>query len=112
MKDDAFGVEEALNETAYGTGLVVRGEHSLIIGKQSNEFVLLEKTEAIRLALRPWIFITPVESTSYDDWKRKYKMQVNLEICICDGLIRHSNVSTFNIHHKITKINRNMQLNL
>ena len=75
MVDDDRGVEEALNETAYGTGLIVRGEHSLIIGKQSNSFLLQEKNEAIRLALRPWIFITPVES-GYDEWNGKYKMQV------------------------------------
>ncbi|XP_033224967.1 lysosomal alpha-mannosidase-like [Belonocnema kinseyi] len=75
LKDDAFGVDEALNETAYGTGLVARGEHSLIIGSESNSFVLREKNEAVRLALRPWIFITPLENTSYDDWKKNYKMQ-------------------------------------
>ena len=79
LKDDAFGVDEALNETAYGTGLVARGEHSLIIGNESNSFVLHEKNEALRLALRPWIFITPLENTSYDDWKNKYKMQVCLK---------------------------------
>ena len=30
FNDDAFGVGEALNETAYGEGLVVRGKHSLM----------------------------------------------------------------------------------
>ena len=30
FNDDAFGVGEALNETAYGGGLVVRGKHSLL----------------------------------------------------------------------------------
>ena len=29
FNDDAFGVGEALNETAFGTGLVVRGKHVL-----------------------------------------------------------------------------------
>ncbi|XP_033223798.1 lysosomal alpha-mannosidase-like [Belonocnema kinseyi] len=75
LKDDAFGVGEALNETAYGTGLVAKGEHSLFIGNQSSAFLLREKNEALRLALRPWIFITPLENTSYDDWKKTYKMQ-------------------------------------
>lgn len=27
LHDDAFGVGEALNETAFGEGLVVRGKH-------------------------------------------------------------------------------------
>ncbi|XP_051165376.1 lysosomal alpha-mannosidase [Leptopilina boulardi] len=75
LKDDAFGVEEALNETAYGIGLVSRGEHSIIFGSDSDEFRLHEKTEATRLALRPWVFISPVENISYDEWKNTYKMQ-------------------------------------
>lgn len=29
--DDAFGVGEALNESAYGTGLVARGKHWLLL---------------------------------------------------------------------------------
>lgn len=31
FNDDAFGVGEALNETAFGTGLVVRGKHKLLL---------------------------------------------------------------------------------
>jgi len=31
FNDDAFGVGEALNETAYGEGLVVRGKHKLLL---------------------------------------------------------------------------------
>ncbi|XP_033226476.1 lysosomal alpha-mannosidase-like [Belonocnema kinseyi] len=72
--DDNFGVNEALNETAYGIGLVARGEHSVLIGSQSDSFVLQEKNKAISLSLRPWIFITPLETTSYDDWKTNYRM--------------------------------------
>lgn len=57
MKDDAFGVAEALNETAFGEGLVVRGTHYLFGGKVKNvdEFVLKEKELALKLALHPWI---------------------------------------------------------
>ena len=31
MDDDAFGVGEALNETAYGTGLVAVGKHLVLL---------------------------------------------------------------------------------
>ena len=31
FNDDAFGVGEALNETAFGTGLVVRGKHRVLV---------------------------------------------------------------------------------
>ena len=30
LDDDAFGVGEALNETAFGVGLVARGKHFLV----------------------------------------------------------------------------------
>lgn len=36
LHDDAFGVDEALNETAYGEGLVVRGSHYLLVGPTQN----------------------------------------------------------------------------
>lgn len=35
--DDAFGVSEALNETAFGKGLVARGSHFLIVGPYINK---------------------------------------------------------------------------
>lgn len=32
LHDDSFGVDEALNEQAFGKGLVVRGSHYLVLG--------------------------------------------------------------------------------
>ncbi|XP_070524278.1 lysosomal alpha-mannosidase isoform X4 [Cardiocondyla obscurior] len=62
LKDDAFGVGEALNETAFGAGLVTRGTHYLFGGKVKNvdKFVLKEKELALKLALHPWILGAPV----------------------------------------------------
>ena len=40
LYDDALGVGEPLNETAYGTGLVVRGKHLLIIESPESSAVL------------------------------------------------------------------------
>ncbi|CAD1474134.1 unnamed protein product, partial [Heterotrigona itama] len=61
LKDDAFGVGEALNESAFGEGLVIRGSHYIIGGSLKNldELALEEKTLARRLLLRPWPFIIP-----------------------------------------------------
>ncbi|XP_071568794.1 lysosomal alpha-mannosidase-like isoform X1 [Temnothorax nylanderi] len=66
LKDDAFGVGEALNETAFGEGLVARGRHHLYGGKVKgvDEFVLKEKELALKLALHPWILGTPVNSSN------------------------------------------------
>merc|ERR1712150_118466 len=36
LYDDAFGVGEALNETAFGQGLVVRGKHWLQLSREKN----------------------------------------------------------------------------
>ncbi|XP_058798007.1 lysosomal alpha-mannosidase-like isoform X1 [Phymastichus coffea] len=76
LHDDAFGVDEALNETAYGQGLVVRGRHILIAGSllNYNELILLEKEETIRLSLRPWLFISPT-TYSFEQWKQHYNMK-------------------------------------
>ncbi|XP_017767636.1 PREDICTED: lysosomal alpha-mannosidase-like isoform X2 [Eufriesea mexicana] len=66
LKDDAFGVGEALNESAYGEGLVVRGSHYIIGGsiKNLDELALKEKSLALQLLLRPWLFIIPAQSNS------------------------------------------------
>ncbi|KAL6449015.1 hypothetical protein ACFW04_000614 [Cataglyphis niger] len=68
LKDDAFGVDEALNETAFGEGLVVRGTHYLFGGKMKNvdQFVLKEKELALKLALHPWILGTSVNSNNVE----------------------------------------------
>ncbi|KAG5331257.1 MA2B1 mannosidase, partial [Acromyrmex charruanus] len=69
LKDDAFGVGEALNETAFGEGLVVRGTHYLFGGKVKNTdtFVLKEKELALKLALHPWILGASVNLTNIEN---------------------------------------------
>ena len=37
LDDDAFGVGEALNENAYGTGLVTVGKHLVVLGQDTTE---------------------------------------------------------------------------
>ena len=66
LKDDAFGVGEALNESAFGEGLVIRGSHYIIGGSLKNldKLAVEEKTLARQLLLRPWPFIIPVETNS------------------------------------------------
>lgn len=71
LKDDAFGVAEALNETAYGTGLVARGIHYVLGGNTKNldAFALREKELTLQLALRPSIYIKPLTETNIEDWR-------------------------------------------
>ncbi|CAK9820569.1 Lysosomal alpha-mannosidase [Anthophora plagiata] len=66
LRDDAFGVGEALNETAFGQGLVVRGTHYIIGGNTENldDIATKEKTLALETLLRPLMLITPVNTSS------------------------------------------------
>ncbi|EEZ99703.1 Alpha-mannosidase 2-like Protein [Tribolium castaneum] len=70
LHDDAFGVAEALNETAFGKGLVARGSHFLTLGphfkKTGNvSTAALERDIAQRKVLDSWVFI----SAPYNDSK-------------------------------------------
>lgn len=79
LRDDAFGVGEALNESAFGEGLVVRGVHHLQAGDPTdlNKFVLEEKNIALKLALRPWILVSPTKNIPFDLWRNTYLMKVS-----------------------------------
>lgn len=66
LKDDAFGVGEALNETAFGEGLVVRGSHYVVGGsiRDLDELAMKEKALTLKMLLRPWTLITPITNGS------------------------------------------------
>ncbi|XP_012271344.1 lysosomal alpha-mannosidase isoform X1 [Orussus abietinus] len=76
LSDDAFGVGEALNEEAFGKGLVARGTHYIFGASTTDKdnLVLEEKTLALKLALQPWTFVSPAVNLTYDEWKKFYKM--------------------------------------
>ncbi|CAG9760144.1 unnamed protein product [Ceutorhynchus assimilis] len=67
LHDDSFGVGEALNETAFGRGLVVRGSHYITVG--NNGLAALTKDIVQRRLLDTWTFVVPV------DEKVKYNME-------------------------------------
>ncbi|XP_054741908.1 lysosomal alpha-mannosidase isoform X2 [Anastrepha obliqua] len=73
LHDDAFGVDEALNETAYGEGLVARGTHYLILGaskkKQSPTTQAIERITQLRKLLPAWSFFSNAENITYEDWR-------------------------------------------
>ncbi|KAK2580291.1 hypothetical protein KPH14_012534 [Odynerus spinipes] len=74
LKDDAFGVDEALNEVAFGKGLVVRGVHYVLGGSTKNldAFALREKELTLQLALRPSIYVTPSTQVNGENWKNNH----------------------------------------
>ena len=82
LHDDAFGVNEALNETAYGDGLyiVARGTHLLILGNNTNSMKLA-------CSLSHEIYKEPQNSfiptaLSFSEWSARYKTQVTVTVNI------------------------------
>ncbi|KAJ4433199.1 hypothetical protein ANN_15456 [Periplaneta americana] len=76
LHDDAFGVGEALNETAYAQGLVARGQHYVVAGATSG-LAAQERQLAQRKLLSPWLFFSP-GGTSLEEWQNTYKMEVGV----------------------------------
>ena len=55
LDDDAFGVGEALNEVAYGDGLVAAGKHVLLINNDEQRFNEEHRIQAMNLYHEPLI---------------------------------------------------------
>ncbi|XP_067620208.1 lysosomal alpha-mannosidase [Eurosta solidaginis] len=76
LHDDAFGVGEALNETAYGEGLVARGKHYLIVGSSSKQTSrttqAIERFTQLHFLLPLWSFFSDAENISYPDWRENF----------------------------------------
>lgn len=81
LKDDAFGVDEALNEMAYDTGLVVRGTHSIHLNNL-NAPSLKVKEIPLGLALRPSIFISTTTKGNIDNCCNNADV-IPTEVCRC-----------------------------
>ena len=64
LHDDAFGVDEALNEPGFDhKGLIIRGSHSILIS--SIEDAAEHRQLAVRLHLPPVLYFTPSSSISH-----------------------------------------------
>lgn len=77
LHDDAFGVGEALNETAYGKGLIARGKHYIVFGSKDAgirpSVVANERFAQLNTLLPAWLFFSDATSLNYADWKDSYK---------------------------------------
>lgn len=74
LKDDAFGVDEPLNETAYRQGLVVRGTHFLILSDNTNS-IKMARSLSQELYKQPQISFIPTSQT-FTEWAANYRTQV------------------------------------
>jgi lysosomal alpha-mannosidase len=75
LHDDAFGVGEALNETAFGRGLVARGKHYLFLGKKFQKSPTLQAQERFlqnEVLIPSWLFFSDTSKMSYNEWTEKF----------------------------------------
>lgn len=84
LHDDAFGVNEALNEQAYGRGLVATGTHLVTGGPVASQSAADRRLVQQRV-LDAWTFITPT-TLSLANWQSAYNMEVSQT---------HSSLNTF-----------------
>jgi lysosomal alpha-mannosidase len=72
LHDDSLGVDEALNETAYGKGLVVTGKHILLIDRPSDS-ARLHRTGAQQLFMHPLATYSLPNTSSYANYSGMYR---------------------------------------
>ncbi|XP_053621957.1 lysosomal alpha-mannosidase-like isoform X2 [Plodia interpunctella] len=74
LTDDSFGLDETLNEEAYGVGLVVRGKHRIIFGnfrQNADELTFSERVSQLarRWQMEPWVFLTAGDKVNKRKWQ-------------------------------------------
>ncbi|XP_045489045.1 lysosomal alpha-mannosidase isoform X2 [Pieris rapae] len=66
LHDDAFGVGEALNETANGVGLVVRGKQRVLFRNAGENYNTTK--EILAMHLEPIVLVADAKDLTYDEW--------------------------------------------
>lgn len=85
LRDDTFGVDEALNETAYGEGIVVRGKHLVHFGRNTNLSPSLKAQERLlqnQILMPIWPFFDDVATMNFNDWSNQYTNDVGFVLSL------------------------------
>ncbi|CAF1158677.1 unnamed protein product [Adineta steineri] len=72
LHDDSMGVKEALNETAYGKGLVVSGKHILLFDRPSDS-ARLHRTGAQQLFMHPLATYSLPNTSSHTNYSNMFR---------------------------------------
>ncbi|XP_052739164.1 lysosomal alpha-mannosidase [Bicyclus anynana] len=97
LTDDGFGLEESLNEEAFGLGLVVKGKHRIFFGNVKHDVEELTFSERAtqmsrKWTFEPWLFMTSGEKISRRKWQNvRNKRYSALRL---HGLPRHIHILT------------------
>ncbi|XP_058452839.1 lysosomal alpha-mannosidase-like isoform X1 [Malaya genurostris] len=95
LHDDAFGVDEALDEQAYGKGLVARGKHYVMFGSKKTSSPTLPARERFlqnQILLPNWVFLSDVTNYSYEEWQKRFN---NIYSALSLSLPLNVNLMTF-----------------
>ncbi|CAF4957219.1 unnamed protein product [Pieris macdunnoughi] len=96
LTDDGFGLEETLNEEAFGVGLVVKGRHRIYFGntQEVDDLSFSERAayHSRKWLYEPWVFMTPGEKINRRKWQNvRNKRYSALRL---HGLPRHISIVT------------------
>ncbi|CAF5036827.1 unnamed protein product, partial [Rotaria sp. Silwood1] len=72
LHDDSMGVDEVLNETAYGKGLVVSGKHILLV-ERPEDSARLHRVGAQQLFMHPLATYSLPNTPSYANYSNIYR---------------------------------------
>ncbi|XP_065090817.1 lysosomal alpha-mannosidase-like isoform X2 [Ochlerotatus camptorhynchus] len=95
LHDDAFGVEEALDERAFGRGLIARGKHYVVFGSKKTSSPTLQARERFlqnHVLLPNWVFLSDVTNFKYEDWQKRFN---NIYSALSLSLPLNVNLMTF-----------------
>ncbi|XP_035912890.1 lysosomal alpha-mannosidase-like [Anopheles stephensi] len=77
LRDDRFGVGEALNETQFNTGLIARGKHYLVFGSShigsTPTQAAKERFLQNKVHLPSWVFVAPSDDFPYDQDRNDFR---------------------------------------
>lgn len=82
MRDDGFGVAQALDEKAFGKGLIARGSTYFVFGlktpTQKSSIAANERFIQLQTHLPSWPLFSDLSHMGYDTWKTNYNHIVSL----------------------------------
>ncbi|XP_063836095.1 lysosomal alpha-mannosidase-like isoform X1 [Ostrinia nubilalis] len=81
LHDDAFGVGEALNETEFGKGLVVRGTHRFFFTLDKRTF-----KDVLEMRNKPQVFVSNADGINLENWKKLTNERSWLKSELPDGV--------------------------
>lgn len=85
LEDDGLGVDEALNERAFGKGLIARGSTYFVFGAkkttQQPSTAATERFIQLQTLLPIWPLFSNVSQMSYNTWRNRYNHIVWIIYC-------------------------------